>query len=192
MPIPSRPPPRAPRVRAGSPPRPRLSSRHGRGAPSATASLRPTRRRLMPTLAIPTTASRPTISTVDHGDVSVPTGVASVRGGPPTPGMPGMPPPGTPPPGTPPPGAPEPAAPPPGPGEAGDVTSGADGVVVAGVLRSHVGVVNVSFISVTAPLRARARPCTVTELFTVIDVKARMLPAKSEPEPSVAELPTFQ
>ena len=50
----------------------------------------------------------------------------------------------------------------------------------------------VSLISVTAPLRASTRPCTVTALFTEIEVRARMLPAKVEAVPSVAELPTCQ
>ncbi len=58
--------------------------------------------------------------------------------------------------------------------------------------RAQVGVVKVSLSNVTAPLRARARPWTVTPLVTVIEVRARMLPAKTEPVPSVAELPTCQ
>ena len=49
-----------------------------------------------------------------------------------------------------------------------------------------------SLIRVTAPVRARARPWIVTPLFTVIDASAMMFPRKTEPEPSVAELPTCQ
>ena len=45
---------------------------------------------------------------------------------------------------------------------------------------------------VTAPFRANARPFTVAPAFSVIDVKASMFPAKSESDPSVAELPTCQ
>ncbi len=47
-------------------------------------------------------------------------------------------------------------------------------------------------MSVTAPLRASARPYTVTPSFIEIDVSARMEPTKVEPVPSVAELPTCQ
>jgi hypothetical protein len=50
----------------------------------------------------------------------------------------------------------------------------------------------VSSSSVTAPLRASARPSTVSSVVTVIDCKARMLPWNMEPVPSVAELPTCQ
>src|SRR6202158_3950723 len=45
---------------------------------------------------------------------------------------------------------------------------------------------------VTAPLRARARPSTDAPVVTVIDVKARMLPLKAVPVPSVADEPTCQ
>jgi hypothetical protein len=45
---------------------------------------------------------------------------------------------------------------------------------------AQVGLVKVSLINVTAPLRARARPWTVTLLFTVIEVRARMFPTKTE------------
>jgi hypothetical protein len=44
--------------------------------------------------------------------------------------------------------------------------------------------------SVTAPLRARARPFRVTPVVRVMDEKARIVPWKCEPVPSVAELPT--
>jgi len=50
----------------------------------------------------------------------------------------------------------------------------------------------VSSISVTAPLRASARPFSVTPESIEIDVKARMLPANVEDVPSVAELPICQ
>ena len=49
-----------------------------------------------------------------------------------------------------------------------------------------------SVSSVTAALRASTRPSIVTPVVTVIDVRARMLPAKTEFCPSVAELPTCQ
>ena len=49
-----------------------------------------------------------------------------------------------------------------------------------------------SLIKVTAPLRASARPFSLTPSFIVIDVSARMLPAKFVVVPSVAELPTCQ
>jgi hypothetical protein len=49
------------------------------------------------------------------------------------------------------------------------------------------------FVSkVTAPLRASSLPATVAPVVAVIDVRARMLPAKLEPVPRVAELPTCQ
>lgn len=50
----------------------------------------------------------------------------------------------------------------------------------------------VSLIKVTWPFRASARPLSVTPSFIVIDVRARMVPAKVEPDPSVAELVTCQ
>jgi hypothetical protein len=57
---------------------------------------------------------------------------------------------------------------------------------------AHVAFVIVSFIKVTSPFRASARPLTVTPLAIVIDVRARMVPTKLEPDPSVAELVTCQ
>ncbi|GHD84980.1 hypothetical protein GCM10010508_06910 [Streptomyces naganishii JCM 4654] len=45
---------------------------------------------------------------------------------------------------------------------------------------------------VTAPLRASARPSTAALVFTVTDVRARMLPLKKEFVSRVAELPTCQ
>ena len=44
----------------------------------------------------------------------------------------------------------------------------------------------------TEPLRASARPAMVALVFAVIDVRARMVPVKLVPVPSVAELPTCQ
>src|SRR3990172_4839416 len=61
-----------------------------------------------------------------------------------------------------------------------------------GVGVEHVDLVIVSLIKVTLPFRASARPSTVTPLFIVMDVRARMVPAKLEPDPSVAELVTCQ
>src|SRR5512135_1967854 len=46
--------------------------------------------------------------------------------------------------------------------------------------------------SVTAPFRARARPPTLAPVFSVMLVRARMLPLNAVPVPSVAELPTCQ
>jgi hypothetical protein len=50
-----------------------------------------------------------------------------------------------------------------------------------------------SFVSiVTAPFRASARPSITTPVVTVMEVNARIEPAKFEFVPSVAELPTCQ
>ena len=46
--------------------------------------------------------------------------------------------------------------------------------------------------SVTAPLRARARPLKVVPVFMVMLESARMLPTNVVPVPSVAELPICQ
>src|SRR5260221_14267120 len=98
-------------------------------------------------------------------------------------------------PGPPPvPGAPEP---PPGtaagePGAPPGVVVGVVGVVVVGVAAAHVGRTKRSLINVTAPVRASARPCTVTLPLRLIDVSARMLPRKTEPVPRGAGLPIFQ
>lgn len=46
--------------------------------------------------------------------------------------------------------------------------------------------------SVTEPLRARARPCTVASMLREMDVVAKMLPTNWEYDPRVAELPTCQ
>ncbi len=50
----------------------------------------------------------------------------------------------------------------------------------------------VSLIRVTAPLRASARPSSVTPESTEIDVRARIVPANTEDVPSGAELPICQ
>ncbi len=65
-------------------------------------------------------------------------------------------------------------------------------VVTEGRAAAHDGRVNTSLFNVTAPFRARACPSTVTPLFTVTEVRARMFPTKLEPLPNVAELPTCQ
>lgn len=72
-------------------------------------------------------------------------------------------------------------------GEAFALVEG-DGAVPAEQVAREI----VSLIRVTSPLRASARPLSVTPLFIVIDVRARMVPANVEPEPSVAELVTCQ
>ena len=64
--------------------------------------------------------------------------------------------------------------------------------VGVGVVVKQLGAVIVSSSRVTAPFRASARPATVSPVCTEIDVRARMLPVKAEPVPSVAELPTCQ
>jgi hypothetical protein len=64
-----------------------------------------------------------------------------------------------------------------------------DGV---GLLVEHDCRVIVLESKVTAPLRASVRPSTVAFVFSVFEVKARMLPLKRVFVPSVAELPTFQ
>jgi hypothetical protein len=61
-----------------------------------------------------------------------------------------------------------------------------------GAAAAHVDRVIVSSIRVTSPLRASARPFIVTPLFIVMEVRARIVPAKIEPDPSVAELVTCQ
>ena len=71
-----------------------------------------------------------------------------------------------------------------------DTSAGA--VVATGLVKSQVDATKVSSSSVTAPLRANARPCTVTFVVTLIEVRAKMLPTKLEPVPRVAELPTCQ
>src|SRR5581483_1115332 len=63
---------------------------------------------------------------------------------------------------------------------------------VAVVAATQVDRVMASLIRVTSPFLASARPFTLTPLFIVIDVRARMVPPKVEPDPSVAELVTCQ
>lgn len=50
----------------------------------------------------------------------------------------------------------------------------------------------VSPIKVTFPFRASAAPFSFTPSFIVIDVRARIVPMKVEPDPRVAELVTCQ
>jgi hypothetical protein len=52
--------------------------------------------------------------------------------------------------------------------------------------------VKVSSSRVTAPVRARARPWTVTLLSTVTEAWARIVPTNTDPVPSVADEPTCQ
>jgi hypothetical protein len=54
------------------------------------------------------------------------------------------------------------------------------------------GTVMVSSSRVTAPLRARARPVMVAPCCTVIEVRAKMVPTKTDDVLRVAELPTSQ
>jgi len=56
----------------------------------------------------------------------------------------------------------------------------------------HVDVMNLSLIKVTSPLRASALPSTVTPLSSVMDVIARIVPTREEPDPRLAELVTCQ
>ena len=67
-------------------------------------------------------------------------------------------------------------------------------VVGVGVTASSVQpvLVIVLLIIVTAPVRARRRPSTVAVESSEIDSSAMIVPTKSEADPSVAELPTFQ
>jgi hypothetical protein len=65
-------------------------------------------------------------------------------------------------------------------------------VVVVDDARRQVGTVIVLSSMVTAPPSARTRPFTVAPVFNVIDVVARIDPAKLVVVPRVAELPTCQ
>src|SRR2546428_1431923 len=56
----------------------------------------------------------------------------------------------------------------------------------------ELGIVIVLESKVTAPLRANSRPSTAAPVVTVMEVKARMFPLKTEVVPRVAELPTCQ
>ena len=66
------------------------------------------------------------------------------------------------------------------------------GVMVGVIVGVQVGVVMTLSSRVTAPFLASTRPATVVPVCTVIEVRARMLPTKLLPVPSVAELPTCQ
>ena len=65
-------------------------------------------------------------------------------------------------------------------------------VVVVDVAKRQVGTVIVLSSMVTAPPNASTRPFTVAPVFSVIDVVARIVPAKFVVVPKVAELPTCQ
>jgi hypothetical protein len=65
-------------------------------------------------------------------------------------------------------------------------------VVVVGADALHVGTVIVFESKVTAPFRASSRPVTVAPVSSVIDVNARVVPARLVFVPSVSELPTTQ
>jgi len=69
---------------------------------------------------------------------------------------------------------------------------GAVDALLVGVAVEQVERVIESLIRVTSPLRASALPFIETPLAIVIDVSARMVPTKVEPEPRVAELVTCQ
>src|ERR1035437_870116 len=60
------------------------------------------------------------------------------------------------------------------------------------VADEDVALVIVLVFQVQLPLRASARPVTVTPLSIVMDCRARMVPANLEPDPRVAELVTCQ
>jgi hypothetical protein len=72
------------------------------------------------------------------------------------------------------------------------VNGGRVGGMTTGGAALHIDVLKWSLISVTSPLRASALPWTVTALSSVMDVIARIVPTKEEPEPRVAELVTCQ
>jgi len=75
----------------------------------------------------------------------------------------------------------------------GDAVGLAVGVGDAvGAADAHADLVMVSLIKVTSPFRASARPSTATPLSMVMDVRARIVPTKVEPDPSVAELAICQ
>jgi hypothetical protein len=54
------------------------------------------------------------------------------------------------------------------------------------------GIITVLELKVTAPLLANALPINSAPLLSVMEVVAKMVPAKLEFVPSVAELPTCQ
>ena len=65
-------------------------------------------------------------------------------------------------------------------------------VVTGGSVVPQPGLVIVFESRVTAPSRASSRPCTSAFVVAVIDARAMIVPTKSVPVPSVAELPTCQ
>jgi len=70
------------------------------------------------------------------------------------------------------------------------VATGVGVGVGAGAL--HVSSVMTLSSRVTTPFRASTRPSTVEPVFSVIEVRARMLPTNVVSVPSVAELPTWK
>jgi hypothetical protein len=68
----------------------------------------------------------------------------------------------------------------------------AEALALDEVCEEQSGTVMSSSSRVTAALRARAAPKMVSPVWTVIEVRARMLPWKVVPVPIVAELPTCQ
>ena len=66
-------------------------------------------------------------------------------------------------------------------------------LVVPVALQPPAGMLMRLLSSVTAPFRARARPGRIVAPVTiVIEVRAMIVPLNCVPDPSVAELPTFQ
>jgi hypothetical protein len=78
----------------------------------------------------------------------------------------------------------------------GGVRPGGHGGSVGGAAAAgaalHVDVMILLVSSCTAALLANVRPSTNVPVFTVIDVRAKIVPRKVEPVSSVAELPTCQ
>ncbi|OUE32302.1 hypothetical protein BFL35_00640 [Clavibacter michiganensis] len=70
------------------------------------------------------------------------------------------------------------------------VTTGVVPEPTGDVVVPQVEAMNASSSRVTAPLRASARPSTVAPVPTDTEVSARIVPAKPEPVPIVAELET--
>ena len=68
---------------------------------------------------------------------------------------------------------------------AGGTTGGTDGAAQVGLLTGLVS-------KVTAPLRANTLPSTEAPVFTVTEAEAKIVPAKLEFVPSVADEPTCQ
>src|ERR1041384_3271187 len=72
----------------------------------------------------------------------------------------------------------------------GPVAVGAETNTTGAVTTFGIAIVLES--KVTAPFCANSRPSTVAPVVTVMEVKARMFPLKTEVVPRVAELPTCQ